>query len=380
MPDLNKKFTFSITGAEPNWRKLISSAAKKCSFEILQPISSDATRADFYSKESLSGFVVVFNGPSLQVETPCPSLVDWTFLRHLGNEIELAGGHLKDGLSNQVFSSEKWPGLISQEHHFLRNGRKVSLKSLELLTAGKKGLSQVEQMAEYLHKVEVATSPEVYPIDDKESTIWNGELCWVNNQTEQILFSQKSFAGKLCGAISYESLKKAMYGRVLVGENGFLLPEMNQLSESDYAAISIQMEHFEKPQKKKINHDVKIAVGDLERIAYGMAENVFSGKSLSTYTDSLKKEGFSEEQVELASFAVSGMLEIAATSKGSSLQVMTEKLIATSKLTPEAAMAVSAGFVRAATEHKVPSRWVVDRYLILFIVLSIVLACWLSLR
>ena len=193
--------------------------------------------------------------------------------------------------------------------------------------------------------------PDVFPVDDKESAIWDGSAVWLDASVEQILFSQKAFKGRLCGQIDTADFIEAVPERVWDTGFGYVIDPKNKFSSSDFDAINVRMgEHFEKKEVKKSYGRLEIEAGKLQEISYVLARAVFNSKSIAKVTEQYEEQGISKDQMEVTTIAVSAMIEIAALNRGKSLEEMHKLLIEKTKLTQVAAKAVVDGFVQAAAD------------------------------
>ena len=311
------------------------------------------------SKESLCGVEVLLQSNGLKIFlSSLPSRKDLRLFMKIielssKNKAQFSDADLVQRFSkveefNSIFE-ELWESTIKEESiEVTRQGRVVDLKDY----AKGEGPEQEGEFVKKLNSISQAKDPEVFPVDDKESAIWDGSSIWIDSSVEQVLFSQKYFKGKICGEIDSTKIKEILAEKVCICKNGFILPEARKLSGKDIENLNSELNHYEKKEVIKKLEKLTIEVGQLEEISYSMSRALFEGSSLTKVTDKYVKNGISKAQLEVAALAVSGMLEIAATSRGASLDDMQSKLKTKCKLTNEAAYAVASGFVNAAKEAK----------------------------
>ncbi|MCM8531902.1 MAG: hypothetical protein NE330_12125 [Lentisphaeraceae bacterium] len=265
-----------------------------------------------------------------------------------GFRLEFAGEAILD--SKNFLDSKSFVEKASSQY-FERGNRKIPNESILKLTEKKSESTKERFLVELMHEFTLAITPEIYPVDDKQSFIWDGASVWMNAAPEQVLFSQKSFDGKLRGVIDFKSFQKTLPNLVFEDENGTFLRSSSNLSASDIKALNMKMEQFDAAPKPIKPEKLTISVGELEELSYEMSKTVFNGKSLEKFKEFKVKSGMSEGQIETTGIAVSAILEIAATSKGKSLEKMTSELKEKTSLTKEAALAVANGFFNAAKEE-----------------------------
>ncbi|MCM8535937.1 MAG: hypothetical protein NE334_08375 [Lentisphaeraceae bacterium] len=265
-----------------------------------------------------------------------------------GFRLKFAGEPISD--VSVFLDSKKFIDLDSSDS-FERDKRRISKVPLLKVCEGKSDSAKERLLADLMHEFTFATTPEMYPVDDKESFIWDGSAVCMSDFPEQVLFSQKSFDGKLRGLIEFDSFQETLPNLVFKDDSGIFLRSSNNLSSSDIKALNVRMEKFEAAPKPKKPEKLTISVGELEELSYEMSKTVFNGKSLEKFKNSKIKSGMSEGQLETTGLAVSAILEIAATSKGKSLEKMTAELKEKISLTKEASLAVANGFFKAAKEE-----------------------------
>ena len=355
---LTSNTAFSIE----DWQKLITKACAETSYKLSSDIilKKDQT-CTLESTDSICGLELLLQSNGLKIFlSSLPSRKDFRLFCKI---IEAANKSysvfddetlklklLKKDDFNVNFTA-LWEGSIEQDRIVVsRCGRRVNLK--KWVDNSSSAIDQESSLLKVLKSLEDAKAPDVFPVDGKDSAIWDGTGLWISSTVQMILFSQAYFKGKICGEVSAEELKSILAEKITVAENGFILPEARKLSGEDISRLNNSLQHYEKKEVEKKLENLTIEVGKLEEISYSMSRALFEGIKLSTVTDNYIKGGISKAQLEVAALAVSSMLEIAATSKGTSLDEMQKKLKVKCKLSAEAAFAVASGFVNAAKEAK----------------------------
>lgn len=345
-----------------DWQSLLSKLCTDISFKLSSDISLVKDKAlQLECPDSFSGVEVLLQANGLKVFlNSLPSRKDFRLYCKILESTSKSSSTFSDDsqkekfLKSEAFNSnfeEIWKQEIADSSvEVIREGRKIDLKSWI-----RNDLSSTAQEADLLKKIKVivdAKEPEVFPIDEKLSAIWDGSPCWIPPCVDQILFSQNYFKGKICGEISAEQLVEILKEKIISSGHGFVLPEARKLSGGDIRSLNDSLIHYEKREVKKKLEKLTIEAGKLEEISYTMSRTIFEGLSLSKITEKYIKDGISKAQLEVAALAVSGMLEIAATSQGKGLDYMQQRLKDKCKLSAEAAYAVASGFINAAKEAK----------------------------
>lgn len=345
-----------------DWQSLLSKACVEVSYGLSDDLSLEKDKLTQLSGPgSFGGLEVLLqaNGMKLLLDS-LPSRKDFRLYCKIiesssKSSCTFSDDAQKDKLQkSEAFNSsfeEIWNQEIAKDAvDVVRDGRKIDLKPWI-----KEGLSSTEQEADLLKKIKTiadAKEPDVFPIDDKLSAIWDGSPVWLAPNIDQVLFSQNYFKGKICGEIAVEKLCEILKDKVISSGHGYVLPEARKLSGEDIRNLNESLSHYEKREIKKKLEKLTIEAGKLEEISYTMSRTLFEGNSLSKITEKYISDGISKAQLEVAALAVSGMLEIAATSQGKGLDHMQSRLKDKCKLSAEAAYAVASGFVNAAKEAK----------------------------
>lgn len=345
-----------------DWESLLSKSCTEISYKLSKELSLEKDRTiQLECSDSFSGLEVLLQKNGLKIFlNSLPSRKDFRLyckvLEAASKAVSTFSDEqqteklLKKELFNQTFD-EIWTAQTSEPSvNITRDDRKIDLKPWI-----KTDLSSTEQEADLLKKINViidAKEPELFPIDEKLSAIWDGSPTWISPEVHQILFSQNYFKGKVCGEITSEKIQDILKEKIISSGHGFVLPEARKLSGADLTNLNDSLIHYEKREIKKKLEKLTIEAGKLEEISYTMSRTLFDGLSLSKITERYIKDGISKAQLEVAALAVSGMLEIAATSQGKGLDHMQKRLKDKCSLSPEAAYAVASGFVNAAKEAK----------------------------
>lgn len=360
-----KSILLSRQGHEQgDWESFIASFFKnKFKLPLNEPVM-------LWNTDSISGLECIYQKNGLKIlAADLPSMKDW----HLFNS--LLQSALKENMSltdekskiiNKAFDEDELPALHSELFDkaleaekviVSRDLRKADISPLLESLSGKSQGDIENTICQKLRLLQTAATPDVFDVDGLQTAIWGKESLWLDKSLQQLLFSQAVFKERLCGSIGIADLKIALQGTIWDTSYGILLPAGGTLSTADFHALTTHMNHFEvkaKEEKKQVKLEIK--VGDLDRIAYEIAGVLFKNSSMKQVNGLLVKEGFSEDQLEVAALAVSRLFEVAATQKGVGLKGMAEALMKSHKLTPEAANAVVMGFVRAAQEAKLKPR------------------------
>jgi hypothetical protein len=380
--------------SQSDWLAFLNQAAEKLPYKFGGPLKLALNIPEFInSSGSIGGLELLLQKNGLKVfPSILPSRKDLRFIRQLIEMAVQKGCAVLDEKGTEVkptmFSNEKL-----NKHFESYIAKASSTDSIVVQAFNRKidisaylceGLSTADlerKLIDFLDKVFRAPQPEIFPIDDVDSIIWDGGCIWLPSSVKQILFSQKYFKGKLCGEIALEKFIEAVPDRIQNMGDGYLLSEGKALSASDIQAIHVRMAtHFEEKKEKKVYEKLEIEVGKLQEISYVMSKCIFSSDSLTKVTEKYKEQGISQAQLEVAALAVSAMLEIAAISGGDSLDAMTKKLITKNKLTKNAAFAIVNGFVQAAGEVKSGSQKKVNWGRLLLIGAVVALIVWLISR
>lgn len=343
-----------------DWQDIIKKSCEQISFK---PLSEIKVRKDqtltLESDDSFCGLECLLQSNGFKIFlNSLPSRKDFRLFCKI---IELASKKgcsfadevtsskfLKSESLNQLFEGLWNSESASDKISVTRNERKMDLKPWLNNSA-----SPSDQESFLLKKIKALASAkeaETFPVDGKESAIWDGSSLWVNSSVKMLLFSQAYFKGKICGEIETDKLKEILADKITHAVNGFLLPEARKMSGEDIDRLNESLSHYEKKEAKQKLEKLSIEAGKLEEISYSMSRALFEGVKLSKITDRYIKDGISKAQLEVAALAVSSMLEIAATSQGESLDTMQKKLKDKCRLSVEAAFSVASGFVNAAKE------------------------------
>ncbi|MCM8526940.1 MAG: hypothetical protein NE327_10520 [Lentisphaeraceae bacterium] len=343
-----------------DWQSLLDKCCDEITYKLLEdrPLEKDKT-VQFECSGSLCGFETLLQSNGLKIFlNAIPSRKDFRLYCKVIEASSKSSAVFSD--SEQVDKLKKsdsfnesfadvWNSAVEQKAFtIVRQDRKINLEPWLKLD-----LQATDQEADLLKKISTiadAKEPEVFPIDEKLSAIWDGKPTWIGPDIEQVLFSQNYFKGKICGEINAQKLAEILDEKIISSGHGFVLPEARKLSGGDIRSLNESLIHYEKREIKKKLEKLTIEAGKLEEISYIMSRTLFEGMSLSKITEKYIKDGISKAQLEVAALAVSGMLEIAATSQGKGLDHMQNRLKDKCKLSAEAAYAVANGFVNAAKE------------------------------